>query len=60
MIKQNQRFLNAILVLIDICVVIVSILLSHYIRFKTTLFGPIGGSLPFISCFDHFYIIPKN
>ena len=51
MIRQNQKFLNAILVLIDICVVIVSILLSHYIRFKTTLFGPIGGSLPFISYF---------
>ncbi|MDO5850848.1 MAG: undecaprenyl-phosphate glucose phosphotransferase [Methanobacteriaceae archaeon] len=51
MIRQNQKFLNAILVLIDICVIITSILLSHYIRFKTTLFGPIGGSLPFISYF---------
>ena len=47
MIKENQRTLNAILVLIDVVVVVFSLLLAHYIRFKTTLFGPIGGSLPF-------------
>lgn len=46
MIKQNQRILNAALVLLDIVVVLFSLVLSYYIRFKTTIFS-VGGSLPF-------------
>lgn len=62
MIKENQRTLNAILVLIDVVVVVVSLLLAHYIRFKTTLFGPIGGSLPFIYyfIFTLFVVVPVH
>lgn len=51
MIKENQRFLNIILVLIDIFVVLGSLLLAYNLRFKTTIFGPIGGSLPFLDYF---------
>lgn len=60
MIKQNQRFLNATLVVIDIFVVLVSLVLAYYVRFKTTIFGPIGGSLPFSSyfIFTSFIIVP--
>ncbi|MCQ2965092.1 MAG: undecaprenyl-phosphate glucose phosphotransferase [archaeon] len=62
MIKENQRTLNAILVLIDVVVVIVSLLLAHFIRFKTTLFGPIGGSLPFSHyfIFTIFVVVPAH
>ena len=49
MIKENQRILNGILVVIDILVILVSLVLAYYVRFKTTLFGPLGGSLPFIN-----------
>ena len=49
MIKENQRILNAILVIIDILVILFSLVLAYYVRFKTTLFGPLGGSLPFMS-----------
>ena len=47
MIKENQRILNGILVVIDILVILISLILAYYVRFKTTLFGPLGGSLPF-------------
>lgn len=60
MIKQNQRFLNTILILIDVIVVLFSLILSYYIRFKTTLFGPLGGSLPFsyYFIFTVFVVVP--
>ena len=48
MIKENQRILNAILVVIDIIVILLSLVLAYYVRFKTTIFGPLGGSLPFM------------
>ena len=49
MIKENQKALNILLVLIDILVISVSLLCSIWLRFKTTLFGPIGGHLGFFS-----------
>ena len=49
MIKENQKALNILLVLIDILVISVSLLCSIWLRFKTTLFGPIGGHLGFSS-----------
>ncbi|AMK16113.1 undecaprenyl-phosphate glucose phosphotransferase [Methanobrevibacter olleyae] len=47
MIKENQRILNAILVIIDIFVILFSLVFAYFVRFKTTLFGPLGESLPF-------------
>ena len=41
MIKENQRILNAILVVIDIIVILLSLVLAYYVRFKTTIFGPL-------------------
>ena len=49
MIKENQRILNAILVIIDIFVILFALALAYFVRFKTTLFGPLGGSLPFVN-----------
>ncbi len=45
MIKENQRVFNGILVLLDILVIALSLCCSFWLRFKTTLFGPIGGHL---------------
>ncbi len=45
MIKENQRVFNGILVLLDILVIALSLSCSFWLRFKTTLFGPIGGHL---------------
>ena len=42
MIKENQRALNVALVLLDVLVISVSLLCSIWLRFKTTLFGPLG------------------
>ena len=47
MIKENQRILNAALVLIDIVVILFSLVLAYCVRFKTTIFS-VGGSLPFM------------
>lgn len=47
MIKQNQRILNFCFVLIDAFIVCLSLLCSWLLRFKTTIFGPIGGHLSF-------------
>ena len=60
MIKENQKALNILLVLIDILVISVSLLCSIWLRFKTTLFGPIGGHLGFSSylLFLIFAVIP--
>ena len=43
MIKENQRILNGILVVIDIIVILISLVLAYYVRFKTTIFGPFVG-----------------
>ena len=51
MIKENQKALNILLVLIDVLVIILSLICSIWLRFKTTLFGPIGGHLGFSSYF---------
>lgn len=45
MIKENQKLLNIILVLIDVLVIVISLWSSIWLRFETTLFGPIGGHL---------------
>lgn len=47
MIKENQRILNGILVVIDIIVILFSLVLAYFVRFKTTFFS-VGGSLPFM------------
>lgn len=47
MIKQNQRFLNAILIAVDAMVLILAFIVAWVLRFKTTLFGPLGGFLSF-------------
>ena len=60
MIKENQKALNILLVLIDVLVIIVSLVCSIWLRFKTTLFGPLGGHLGFQSylLFLTFAVIP--
>ncbi len=60
MIRENQRVLNLIMVLLDVAVIIVSLVLSWWLRFKTTMFGPIGGHLPIQSYifFLLFAVIP--
>lgn len=49
MIRENQRTLNWSLVLIDALVISFSLYCSLWLRFKTTLFGPIGGHLGYQS-----------
>lgn len=46
MIRENQKLLNSIMVLLDVVTIIVSLTISWWLRFKTTIFGPIGGHLP--------------
>lgn len=46
MIRENQKLLNSIMVLLDVATIIVSLTISWWLRFKTTIFGPIGGHLP--------------
>ena len=60
MIKENQRLLNVCLVLLDVFVVIISLACSFWLRFNTTLFGPIGGHLGYESyaLFLVFAVIP--
>ena len=60
MIKENQKVFNVLLVLIDVLMVSLSLLCSAWLRFKTTLFGPIGGHLGFQSyvLFLTFAVIP--
>lgn len=45
MIKENQRLLNLIMVLLDVLVLVIALASSFWLRFHTTLFGPIGGHL---------------
>lgn len=49
MIKQNQRFFNGVLVLTDTLVIILALACAWALRFKTTIFGPLGGTLSFNS-----------
>ena len=49
MIRENQRLLNILLVLIDALVITISFWCSFYLRFDTTLFGPIGGHFSYES-----------
>ena len=60
MIKENQKLFNLILVLIDVFVISISLVCSFWLRFKTTLFGPIGGHLGLQSylLFLTFAVIP--
>ena len=60
MIKENQRLLNVILVLVDVLVIVASLGCSFWLRFHTTLFGPIGGHLSLQSylLFLVFAVIP--
>lgn len=60
MIRENQRWFNFTLVLIDVAVIVLSLAISWWIRFKTTIFGPIGGHLPIQSylIFLIFIVIP--
>jgi len=60
MIKENQKILNITLVLIDVLMISASLLCSIWLRFKTTLFGPLGGHLGFQSylLFLTFAVIP--
>lgn len=60
MIKENQRLFNIILILLDVLVVVLSLVCSFWLRFDTTLFGPIGGHLDFFSylLFLVFAVIP--
>ena len=60
MIMENQRILNIVLVLIDVLTISVALLCSIWLRFKTTLFGPLGGHLGFQSylLFLTFAVIP--
>ena len=46
MIRENQKLFNLALVLIDALVISVSLAVSWWLRFKTTLFGPFGEHLP--------------
>ena len=49
MIRENQRILNVLLVLLDVLVISISLCCSFWLRFKTTLFGPLGGHLGYQS-----------
>lgn len=47
MIKESQRLLNSILVITDAVVVVIAFIVAWLLRFKTTVFGPLGGYLSF-------------
>ena len=49
MIKQNQKFLQRALIVADALVIIISLVCAWNLRFKTDLFSPLGGHLPFES-----------
>ncbi|WP_407415560.1 undecaprenyl-phosphate glucose phosphotransferase [Methanobrevibacter sp.] len=60
MIRENQKWFNIVMVLLDAAVLAISLAISWWIRFKTTVFGPIGGHLPIESYvfFLLFVVIP--
>jgi len=47
MIKSRQKFLNTVFLLIDCFVIMLSLVLAWYIRFKTSMFGASGWHLSF-------------
>ena len=59
MIKENQKALNVLLIIIDVLVISLSLLCSIWLRFKSPLFAP-GGHLGFYSylLFLVFAVIP--
>ena len=60
MIKENQKILNITLVFLDILIWGIALLCALWLRFKTTLFGPLGGHLGLISylLFFTFAVVP--
>lgn len=59
MIKQNQKYLNIFLVILDVLCLIISIVISWFIRFKSGILHVDGSYLPFISYFKPaIYILP--
>jgi Undecaprenyl-phosphate glucose phosphotransferase len=44
MIRENQKYFNFILIVADSAVIIISLILAWYLRFRTTVFGDIGES----------------
>lgn len=60
MIKENQKILNISLIVLDVIVLAISLLCALWLRFKTTLFGPIGGHLGAVSylLFFTFAVVP--
>lgn len=47
MIKENQKYLNRLLVIIDAAIIIISLTISWYLRFKTGLLAHSDGYLLF-------------
>ena len=60
MIRENQRWFNFVMVLLDAAVIAFSLAISWWVRFKTTIFGPLGGHLPiqYYLFFLIFVVIP--
>ena len=60
MIKENQKILNITLVILDVIVIALALICAFWLRFKTTLFGPIGLYLGFQSylMFFTFAVVP--
>lgn len=60
MIKENQKILNISLIILDVLVLAIALLCALWLRFKTTLFGPIGGHLGAVSylLFFTFAVVP--
>ena len=57
MIRENQRLLNIILVLIDVLVIVISLWSSIWLRFETTLFGPIGWHISYQSYVIFMFVV---
>ena len=57
MIRENQRLLNLILVLIDVFVIIISLWASIWLSFETTLFGPIGWHISYQSYVIFMFVV---
>lgn len=51
MIRENQRALNVILVLVDLLVIAIAFWFSVLVRFETTLFGPLGWHIGYTTYF---------
>ncbi|NYB26248.1 MAG: undecaprenyl-phosphate glucose phosphotransferase [Methanobacteriaceae archaeon] len=44
MIRENQKYFNLILIVADSSVIIISLILAWYLRFRTTILGDVGVS----------------